>query len=105
MVRFQEDAHGQESKFRFGERFEILLPETRTTGFKWVVETAGEPVCTLVSEAAEAPTGPPGKAGTHVWQFRAAQAGTATILLHHRRPWESGAAPGRVFQLQIHVTE
>ncbi len=105
MVRFQEDAHGHEANFRVGEVFEILLPETRTTGFKWLMEKGGEPVCTLVSESAEAPAGPPGKAGTHLWQFRSVQAGAATILLHHRRPWESGTAPGRVFQLQVQVTE
>ncbi len=105
MARFEEDANGREGSLRVGEVFEISLPETRTTGFEWVVEKGGEPVCALVSESADAPAGPPGRAGTHLWQFRAIQAGGATILLEYRRPWESDAEPGRVFQMQIRVAE
>jgi predicted secreted protein len=105
MVRFGEDAHGQEANFHIGDLFEIFLVETRTTGFKWFVERGGEPVCALVSESAEAASGPPGRAGTHLWQFRAVQAGTTTIILHSRRTWETGAAPGRVFELQINASE
>jgi predicted secreted protein len=105
VTRFEEDANGREASFRVGELFEILLPETRTTGFKWVVEKGGEPVCAWVNESADAPPRPPGRAGTHLWQFRTAQAGMATILLQYRRPWESGAEPGRVFQMQIRVAE
>jgi len=105
MVRFEENAHGHEATFHKGDLFEILLAETRTTGFKWVVERGGEPVCTLVNESANASPGPPGRAGTHLWQFRAAQVGTTTIVLHSRRAWETSAAPGRVFQIQVTVTE
>jgi predicted secreted protein len=105
MSRFEEDANGREVSLRVGEVFEIQLPETRTTGYKWFIEKAGEPVCALISESSDAPAGPPGRAGTHLWQFRAAQAGTVTILLHHKRPWESGAAPGRTFQIDVQVTE
>jgi predicted secreted protein len=105
MDRFEEDANDRRVRVAVGEVFEILLPETRTTGYKWAVEKGGEPVCALASESSDAPAGPPGGAGTHLWQFRAAQAGTATILLHHQRPWESGAAPGRIFQIHIQATE
>jgi predicted secreted protein len=105
MARFEENANGREVSLRVGEVFEICLPETRTTGFKWAVEKGGGPVCALVGEFADAPAGPPGRAGMHLWQFRATQAGTATILLHHRRSWESGVAPGRIFQIHIQATE
>ena len=105
MNRFEEDASGREASLRVGELFEISLSETRTAGFKWVVEKGGEPVIALAGESTEAAPGPAGGAGTHIWQFRAAQAGTATLLLRHRRPWESGQAAGRVFQMQIRVAE
>ena len=97
MMRFQEGAQGSEAKVRVGEEFEILLGETRTAGYKWAIEKGGEPVCTLVSESAEAAGGPPGKAGSHLLRFRAVQEGTTTILLQHKRSWESGSEPGRVF--------
>lgn len=105
MVRFGEDASGQEASLRAGEAFEIQLAENRTTGFHWAIEKGGEPVCELVNESFDAPPGPPGRAGTHLWQFRAARAGTADFLLHYRRPWESGIKPARVFHLRVRVTE
>jgi predicted secreted protein len=105
MARLDETANGRESKFRVGELFEIVLAETRTTGFKWAIEKSGKPVCALVSESSEAPGGPPGQAGTHFWQFRAAQIGSTTIVLHSRRAWEARAEPARVFQLQVEVAE
>jgi predicted secreted protein len=105
MTRFEEDANDRQVNLRVGEMFEIHLPETRTTGYKWAVEKGGEPVCALVSESSEAPPGPPGRAGTHLWQFRAAKAGAATIVLHHKRPWEPAASPGRIFQLHVQATE
>ena len=105
MARFEEDANGRQVNLRLGEVFEICLPETRTTGYKWAIEKGGEPVCALLSESANAPAEPPGRAGTHLWNFRVAQAGAATILLHLIRPWESGVGPGRIFQIQIQATE
>ncbi len=104
MMRLQEDANGQELTFRVGETFEICLSETRTTGFKWALENKGEPVCTLLGESSDSPAGPPGRAGTHLWRFAAAQPGTATIVLHHRRPWEAAKEPARTFQLRVRVT-
>lgn len=105
MIRFEADANGRAASFRTGEMFEIVLEETRMAGFKWAVEKGGESICTLAGESSDAPAGPPGHPGTHLWQFRAVQVGTTTILLRHRRPWESGDERGRVFQLQIQVTE
>jgi len=104
MVQLDENTNGQGVNLRAGDLFEIRLAETRTTGFKWIVAEAGEAVCELVEESAEAPAGPPGRAGMHRWQFRAARPGEAKILLHYRRPWEKDAEPGRVFQVRIRVT-
>jgi predicted secreted protein len=70
-----------------------------------VVEKGCEPVIALASESTEAAPGPAGGTGTHIWQFRAVQTGTTTLLLRYRRPWESGETAGRVFQMQIRVTE
>jgi predicted secreted protein len=105
MKRFEEDANSSSASFRTGELFEISLRETRTAGFKWAVEKSGEPVIALAGESTEAASGPAGGAGVHRWQFRAVKAGTGTVILQHRRPWESGDAPERVFQIHILVTE
>lgn len=105
MIRFEEDAHGQEISVRMNETLEISLPETRTTGFRWVAQTSGEPVCSLVSESSQPPVGPPGQPGKHVWQFRVVQRGIATIVLHYRRPWEHATAATRTFEIRVHVTD
>jgi predicted secreted protein len=105
MTRFEEDANGRDASIRKGELFEIALSETRTAGFKWMMEKGGDPVIALAGESTKAAPGPAGGAGMHLWQFRAMQEGTATLLLRHRRPWESAEAAGRVFQMQIRVTE
>jgi predicted secreted protein len=105
MRRFEEDTNGQEASIRTGELFEICLSETRTAGFKWMIEKGGDPVIALASDSTEAAPGPAGGAGTHIWQFRAVQPGTSTLLLRHRRQWESGETAGHVFQMQIRVTD
>ena len=105
MERFEENASGREASFRVGEVFEIYLSETRTAGFKWMIEKGGDPVIALARESTEAAPGPAGGAGMHIWQFHAVRVGTATILLRHGRTWESADVPGRMFQLQVRVTE
>jgi predicted secreted protein len=103
MVRFEEDANGGEATFQMDETFEICLAENRTTGFQWVTESKGEPVCELVSESAEAPSEPSGKGGTHHWHFRVVKAGRGTILLRYLRPWETEGHSEQTFQMHVHV--
>jgi predicted secreted protein len=105
MILLDESAHGQDISVRLDDTFEISLPEIRTTGFRWAPETMGLPVCSLVGESSHPPVGAPGQAGTHVWRFRGVQRGTATILLHYRRPWEQATAPGRTFEIRVHIID
>lgn len=105
MIRFEEDADGHEVSVRMNETLEISLAETRTTGFRWVAETTGDPVCSLVSESSPPPVGPPGQPGRHVWQFRVVQHGTAGISLRYGRPWEHATTATRTFQIRVHVTD
>jgi predicted secreted protein len=101
MRKIGEDASGTEVTFPVGDTFEVALGETRTAGFQWCFVKEGEPVCELLSESSDSPSGAAGGSGTHHWQFRIAIQGAAEILLHHRRPWEADAEPGRVFQLKV----
>jgi len=86
-----------------GERVEVSLAENRTTGFRWDLKVKPEPVCTLVESAFEPAPGPPGKGGTHRWQFQAVRAGTGEIELEYRRPWEHDTPPGQTFKLSVRV--
>jgi len=102
-IRLDEKAHERDVDIRLNETFEINLLETRTTGFRWMTEIGGDPVCVLLGESTRSSGRVPGQAGTHTWQFRAAQAGTATIEFRYRRPWKQAEAPSRSFKIRVHV--
>jgi inhibitor of cysteine peptidase len=86
-----------------GELVEISLAENRTTGFRWDLKVKPEPACALVESTFEPATGPPGKGGTHRWQFQAVRSGTGEIELEYRRTWEHDTPPGQTFKLSIRV--
>lgn len=102
-IKLDEQAHERDVDIPLNENFEIILPETRTTGYRWVSESAGDPVCVLLGESTHSSGRVPGQAGTHTWQFRAAQPGTATIEFRYRRPWKQAEAPSRSFKIRVRV--
>lgn len=92
MFQCDEHADGSTVDLAVGELLELQLAENPTTGFRWHLLTDGRPVCERVDDRFAAPSGPPGHGGTHVWQFRVGQPGTAPISLAYRRSWETAAA-------------
>jgi len=89
-----------------GERFAVILPSNRTTGFQWqlgrpldgnVVKLVGSEYRTHENHVA-------GAAGSERWIFEAVAAGETTIVLHYVRPWEKSAPPARVgtFSVLVH---
>lgn len=101
-MSFDEAASGSEVRLRSGEEFEIVLGETRTTGYRWDVVDAGVPVCRFLRDSLEAGDPTPGAPGRHTWRIGAAQAGAATIALVYRRPF-GGGEPARRFTLRVVV--
>jgi inhibitor of cysteine peptidase len=98
-----ETANGQQRDFALGQAFEICLPENPTTGYRWQLDTAANSICVLEQDRFEAPDGPPGQGGRHRWQFRAAQAGRATIDFSYRRAWAGAGPPTKTFALRVRV--
>jgi len=103
MIQVDRSYDGREVTIAVGEIVEISLAENPTTGFRWDLEVKPEPACTLVRSTFEPATGPPGKGGTHRWQFRAVRSGTGEIVLEYRRPWERNTPPGQTFKLSLRV--
>jgi inhibitor of cysteine peptidase len=87
-----------------GETLEVCLPENRTTGFKWILESSVERACSLVSDHVE-PGHLAGQPGKRCWHFRAEHAGSEHIRMSYQRPWEEKKAPARTFTLGIRVRE
>jgi predicted secreted protein len=102
-MQYDESANGRQIEAKLNEEFEISLAEVRTAGYRWVIKSAGAPVCRLLEEATHPNSPGVGGSGQHVWQFRTVAAGIAEIELHSRRPWESSAEPARTFVLKVRV--
>ena len=102
MVQLSETDKGKEVTLRPDEQLEIHLSENPTTGYRWHVVSDGKPVVELAADDFDAGAGV-GKAGTHRWRFRAAQAGTCDVTLANRRSWEHSADPAHTFSVKVHV--
>ncbi len=103
VLTVDETSNGRQVELPVGQLLEIYLPENRTTGFKWNVESSGEPACTLVRSTYN-PGRSIGQGGEHRWQFQARQAGAADIELLYCRSWERKKA-ARKFTLHLRVYE
>ncbi|HZU05880.1 MAG TPA: protease inhibitor I42 family protein [Chloroflexota bacterium] len=89
------------------QEFSIRLPANPTTGYQWeLAQPLDESILQLVSTTFERPEGPPrpGAGGTSVWTFLPLCAGTTTITLRYRRPWEPPAPTDReaVYVVVVH---
>jgi inhibitor of cysteine peptidase len=116
MLQFDASSNGSEREVKTGEKFEIVLRENPTTGFRWHLVSNGEPACTLLDNSFEPgksrdKSGNPawgagnetGKGGDHSWQFQAVQPGLVKIEFVYRRSWEQAAPPAQSFTLTVHV--
>ena len=103
MSQVNEASNGKEIELPVGETLEVRLPENRTTGFQWVVESSAKSVSSLVNEKVEAGS-KPGEPGIHHWYFRTERPGSDRIELSYRRPWEEKEKPGRTFALDVRVS-
>ena len=101
-MHYDESANGRQIDAALNEELEIVLPETRTAGYSWVIKSTGEPICQLLKETAE-PSASVGGTGRHHWQFRVVASGIAEIKLHYLRPWENSKEPARTFSLKVRV--
>lgn len=103
MSQVDETSNGKEIELAVGETLEVRLPENRTTGFQWVLESSAKDVSSLVKDEVE-PGRLIGEPGIHRWHFRTERAGSGRIELSYRRPWEEKEKPQRTFALDIRVS-
>ncbi|MCX6372417.1 MAG: protease inhibitor I42 family protein [Actinobacteria bacterium] len=86
-----------------GEQFTVTLEENPTTGYSW--DMIAGPGLTQVGDKFVAPSPSPsplmGAGGTHLWVFRADEAGTLTLTGRYVRPWEEDGKSAADFSLTI----
>lgn len=102
-IKISEGANGREIEAASGQMIEISLPENPTTGFRWRLESNGEPVVALQSDAFAASGGPPGAGGIHHWRFQAVQPGSARLAFALGRSWQATAPPAKTFSVGVRV--
>jgi len=78
-----------------GEPLTITLDTNPTTGFEWqLASPLDDKVMKLIGhDFRHADTARLGAGGTDVWTFKAIGAGSTTITLEYRRPWEKDVPP------------
>lgn len=103
MSQVDETFNGKEVELPVGETIEVRLPENRTTGYQWVLESSAKAVSSLLNDEVE-PGSLMGGPGIHHWYFRTDRAGSGHIKLSYRRPWEETEKPQRTFELDIRVS-
>jgi inhibitor of cysteine peptidase len=90
-----------------GKEIVLTLTTTPGTGYGWMLVDSGVPALRLLEgvavtrdSASSAKVGAPARA---TWKFRADAAGSGTIRLEYRRPWERDVAPARLYQVSVEV--
>ncbi len=105
MILIDKGFDGQLIEMPLGETLELRLPENPMTGFRWHLQTSGEPILALVADSFEPGDGTPGQGGIHWWRFQTVQTGTASVELSYRRKWERSSKSAQTFRLQVHATK
>src|ERR1700674_2854721 len=103
MLEFTASKTGESAEVPKGKSFQISLPETPATRFRWKITATGEPVSTMTGEDFHPGTGAGGQ-GIHCWRFRTIQTGEAAIGMVLQRSWEAPAEPAQSFTLRVVVT-
>jgi inhibitor of cysteine peptidase len=102
MLQFTASGTGESAEIPKGESFEISLQENPSTGFRWKLTAAGEPVSTLSGDDFR-PGIAVGGQRIHRWRFRTVQAGEGEIRMVLQRSWEAPAKPTQTFALRVVV--
>jgi len=103
LVQYDEQANGRQVEAQLGEEFEVVLPETRTAGYRWRILQKGDPPVDLLEDNSRPSDTGVGGAGNHRWHFRAVAAGASEITLQYARSWDESAEPARTFTLKVRV--
>lgn len=101
-MQISQPQNGGEVQLVLAEVLEVRLFENPTAGYRWRVVAAGDPVLRVEDDRFELPAeGACGTGGTHVWSFRGAQAGSATLRLEYARSWEQQSIDA--FEVSVRV--
>lgn len=107
VVTLRTEQNGTSVTLKTGQTLEVTLPSNPSTGYSWQI--ASLPAClesTGESEfESEAEEGVVGAGGMETLTFKATKAGTGTLELEYKRPWETGVEAQDTFSADVTVSE
>ena len=86
-----------------GERFNLSLGSSPSTGYIWQIVSLDRGVAEMVAADMESVAPVPGADGATNWTFEGKADGETTLRLEYSRPWEASAIPLRSFSVHIVV--
>jgi predicted secreted protein len=103
-MTLDESANGTTIDLALGGEVELVLPENRTTGFRWRLRPPVASSCwVLEDDEFEPPVDSRlGRGGRHRWKLRAERAGACEIRIDYGRSWADGSA-SRTFVVTVRV--
>jgi inhibitor of cysteine peptidase len=87
------------------DQLNLSLAENPTTGYRWNLKSAGEPVCKLEKTFFDSSALPVGRGGTRKWLFNVVESGAATIELAYERSFEREKSPAKTFKVTIRASD
>ena len=89
-----------------GDTLTVTLDSNPTTGYSWTenANISDRIIAQQIDHKYQPPgTSALGAGGKEIWTFKALKAGTSTISMEYRRPFETGVAPAKTFTLTLAV--
>jgi len=82
----------------------IELPENPSTGYRWSIRSKVDPILGLKGDSFQPPTDSrPGAGGSRRFEFSAAAAGSAKILLWNWREWEGEGSVAKRYSVTVTI--
>jgi inhibitor of cysteine peptidase len=85
------------------DRVELELPEQPSTGFSWHTQKSDHPVLEQVGSSHRVLDGRIGSVGLRSFTWRAAEAGSADLVLTYNRSFEPGVAAAKTYTIHASV--
>jgi len=108
-LKLDASADGTTQQIKKGQVISITLESNPSTGYSWFATSSNLDVLAQMGEpeyqelASDSSTPIVGAAGTETFFFQAADTGTATLTLDHKKGWEITIAPVKAITITVEV--
>jgi len=104
-VKLDASTNGGRIEVARGQTVVVSLESNPTTGYSWELSKLDQDVLRQVGDSTYQSSHPHrlGSGGLQTFHFEAGNAGTTTLVLIYRRPWEKSLDPADTYTVEIGV--